>query len=210
MKIYSLEPLSFCATNSYIIETSGKNAILIDAPENADYILSQLNKYGLALKKILLTHGHFDHIGAVPDLYDKTSCEVYIHECDENMLKGGSENLSHSFLRVPCKRFDNFTCLKEGDEVTLDDVSLKVIHTPGHTRGSVCYILGDIIFTGDTLFCGSIGRTDFPGSSIKDMIKSLGRLRDMNGDYTLLCGHGEKTTLEIEKNNNIYIQGLCK
>ncbi len=206
MKIHKLRPLSVCATNSYIVETESKNAVLIDAPDNAEYIISQLDRLGLSLKKILLTHGHCDHIAATEELREKLGCEVCVHESDSEMLKGSADNLSMYINGEPCKEVKSFEALKDGDEVSVDELTFRTVHTPGHTKGSVCYICENTIFSGDTLFCGSVGRTDFPGSSREEQKKSLSILKALKGDYVVMSGHGENTTLDYERKTNFYLQ----
>lgn len=206
MKIYKLMPLSVCATNCFIVETENKNALLIDAPDDAEYILSKLEQYELTLKKILLTHGHCDHIAAAEDLREKTGAEVYIHENDAAMLKGSPENLAMYIIGQQCRQVKAFIPVKNGDKITLDELELEVMHTPGHTKGSVCYVCENTIFSGDTLFCGSVGRIDFPGGSRAEQRNSLKLLKELKGDYHLLSGHGEDSTLDFERKTNMYLQ----
>lgn len=204
MKIIKLEPLSQFATNSYIVSSDKKNAVLIDAPDNADYIMSQLGDNELTLKKILLTHGHIDHTGAVSDLVEKTGCEVYIHNDDLKKLSDCELSLS-DYLMISLKKFNSAFALRDGDTVILDELEFKVISTPGHTSGSVCYICGDIMFSGDTLFYRSIGRTDMIDGDYSEMVRSLEKLRNIELDYTVYSGHGRPTSLYDEKANNPYM-----
>lgn len=204
MKIIKLQPLSAFATNSYIVETDCKNAVLIDAPDNAEYILSQINENGLTLKKILLTHGHIDHIGAVYDLAEKTGCKVYIHSDDIQKLRDPELNLSN-YLGMAFKAYNNATPLENSDKISLDELVFEVLSTPGHTSGSVCYICGDVMFAGDTLFYRSIGRTDMVDGDYSKMAKSLEKLRKIDFDYTVYSGHGAPTSLADEKAQNPYM-----
>lgn len=206
MKIYKLMPLSVCATNCFIVETENKNAVLIDAPDDAEYILSKLREYGLTLKKILLTHGHCDHIAATEDLREKTGAEVCIHENDAGMLKGSADNLAMYIIGEPCRQVREFIELKNGDKIILDELRFEVMHTPGHTKGSVCYVCENTIFSGDTLFNLSIGRTDFPGGSFEALSQSLSRIKALDGDFMLLSGHGEDSTLQYERKYNHYLR----
>lgn len=205
MKIIKLAPLSQFATNSYIVSSDKKNAVLIDAPDNADYIVSQLVDNELTLKKILLTHGHIDHIGAVSDLVKQTGCEVYIHNDDLKNLSDCELSLSN-YLMIPLKKFNSALSLKDGDTVVLDELEFKVLSTPGHTSGSVCYICGDVMFSGDTLFYRSIGRTDMTDGDCSEMVKSLEKLKDIEFNYTVYSGHGIPTSLYDEKANNPYME----
>ncbi|MGN1114285.1 MAG: MBL fold metallo-hydrolase [Oscillospiraceae bacterium] len=210
MEIYRLKPLSICATYGYIVWGKNKNAVLIDAPDNAEYILSELESRGLTLKKILLTHGHFDHVGAVADLAEKTGCEVYIHENDLDKLSGIGDNLSDSFGGNKVKAYDKAISVKDGDKITLDEMEFTVMHTPGHTKGSVCYIADDIMFSGDTLFARSIGRTDMPDGNTPEMLKSLTKIISIEKNIKIYTGHTESTTLDIEKQYNPYLKGCMR
>lgn len=207
MQIYTLRPLSVCATNSYIVAGEQGNAVLIDAPDNAGYILSEIEGRGLKLKKILLTHGHFDHVGAVAELAEKTGCEVYIHEADLEKLTDDRKNLVGDF-GGSMKHYSRAIAFKDGDVITMDELEFKVIHTPGHTSGSVCFVCGDSMFTGDTLFAGSMGRTDMPDGDITAMIASLRKLANIKEDYNVYPGHMGTTTLEDEKYFNPYLKGV--
>lgn len=205
MKIIKLKPLSIMDTNSYIVCTDSKNAILIDAPADADYIISQLKENGLTLKKVLLTHGHFDHIGAVYDLAEKTGCEVYIHSGDIDKLYDADLSLASNHIKVPFKPYREAQSLSDGDIITQDEIKLEVVSTPGHTSGSVCYICGDVMFSGDTLFYRSVGRTDKIDGSCAEQIKSLKKLKEIDFDYTVYTGHGYPTSLADEKALNPYM-----
>lgn len=207
MKIIKLKPLSDIGTNSYIIETDSKNAVLIDAPADADYIISQLEGNKLTLKKILLTHGHIDHMGAVYDLAEKTGCEVYIHTADNDKLYDSDHSLSN-FLGIPLKPYRNAKVLLDGDIVIQDELKFDVISTPGHTSGSVCYVCGDVMFSGDTLFYRSVGRTDMVDGDPEMLINSLKKLKEIDYDYTVYSGHGAPTSLVDEKAFNPYMREL--
>lgn len=204
MKIIKLNPLSEFATNSFIVESDNKNAVLIDAPANADYILSKLGENGLTLKKIFLTHGHVDHIGAVADLAEKTGCEVYIHSADLSKLSDAELNLSN-YLGIPFTGYNCANAIEDGDKITQDELVFEVMLTSGHTSGSVCYLCGDVMFAGDTLFYRSIGRTDMIDGDYTKMVKSLKKLRELDFDYTVYPGHGASTSLADEKAYNPYM-----
>ena len=207
MKIIKLKPLSEIGTNSYIVETDSKNAVLIDAPADAGFIISQLRESGLTLKKILLTHGHIDHTGAVYDLAEKTGCEVYIHYADIAKLYDADLSLSN-YLGIPLKPYKDAKALSDGDIITQDEIKFEVISTPGHTSGSVCYISGDVMFSGDTLFYRSVGRTDMVDGDSETLIKSLKRLKEIDYDYTVYSGHGAPTSLADEKAFNPYMRAV--
>lgn len=209
MRIYSLKPLSICDTNSYIVASAQDNAVLIDAPADADYILEQIKMYGLTLKKIFLTHGHFDHIGAVADLVEKTGCEVYICAFDKNKIYDEDSMLVNHFMVRGYKKYaGEVITFTENDILTLDELEFDVVETPGHTSGSVCFICGDVMFSGDTLFARSCGRTDMPDGDPAAMKRSMKKLYDLGGDLKVYPGHMQSTTLDTERKYNHYMQGL--
>lgn len=190
------------STNCYIIETGAQGAVVIDPGDSAQRIKAFLDKKNLTVKLILLTHGHFDHIGAAAAL----DAPVYIHESDAPMLTSDILNLLCDFSdegEIAPIRMDK--ALKDGDVIVVDDLTFTVMHTPGHTMGSVVYLLNDYMFSGDTLFCGNCGRTDFVGSDPELMKLSLLRLAALDADYTVLSGHGESTTLSEERRSNPYL-----
>lgn len=206
MKIIKLKPLSICGTNSYIVVGEHGNAVLIDAPDDADYILSELKSNNFTLKKILLTHGHFDHIGAVAKLAKETGCDVMVHELDLSKLSDIKGNLISHFGLNKFNEYKGAESFKDGDKISVDELEFKVIHTPGHTSGSVCFVIEDCMFSGDTLFARSIGRTDMPDGNTMLMMKSLRKLSELKDNYTIYPGHMSVTTLENEKKYNPYMR----
>ena len=184
-------------TNCYMIwaEESDK-CVVIDPGYDADTVLDQAKEQGKTIEAILLTHGHFDHVGAVRDIASETDCAVYICPDDLSMppqLTAGPLYYTHTY--------------GEGDVLQLAGLSIRVIQTPGHTRGSVCLITGDAMFSGDTLFEGSCGRTDLPGGDWAVILQSLKRLKEMTKDYKVYPGHGCATTLADEQKYNPYMRG---
>ncbi len=200
--------MGLCGANSYIIASEKGSAALVDAPANADFVLREIQRRSLSMKMILLTHGHIDHIEAAAQLQKKSGCKVYIHSGDMAMLTDGRLNLANNMTGGVFDRVENALPLSDGDVLQLDEVQIKVMHTPGHTQGSVCYIAGDNMFSGDTLFRGSIGRTDFPGSDINAMRQSLKKLAAIDKDYTVYPGHEDMTSLDFEKENNYYLKRI--
>ena len=182
-------------TNCYLL-WEGDQAVVIDPGYEADTILRALDTLGMGLSAILLTHGHFDHVGAVRELAAETGCEVYIHAAEATlppMMTAGELYFTRTY--------------GEGDIICpVPGLELTVLHTPGHTPGSVCLVWGDQMFSGDTLFQGSCGRVDFPGSSPRDMMTSLHRLASLQADYQVHPGHGPSTTLSREKQYNPYMR----
>ena len=187
--------LGLYQVNTYLL-SNGTEAAIIDPGYEADTILDRAAQMGLTIKAILLTHGHFDLVGAVKELVAETGCEVYIHAAEATlppMMTAGELYYTRTYA--------------EGDTVTpISGVELKVLHTPGHTPGSVCLLWGDQMFSGDTLFEGSCGRVDFPGGDPQEMLKSLRRLASLQAEYQVHPGHGESTTLNREKGYNPYLR----
>lgn len=196
-------------TNTYVLESDGAFAVVDPAVEN-DELVSFLNNKNV--KYILLTHGHFDHIGGVNALKAAFGAKVFVHSLDECMLLDGNKSLYNSHFGTSQKAIKADTLLDDGDEIMLGNEMIKVMHTPGHTLGSVCYILEDsrIILSGDTLFRLSAGRTDLAGISPLEAgrkeIASLSKIAALPGDYAVLPGHGDTTTLQFERDNNRYIR----
>lgn len=207
MRIIKLKPLSVCDTNSYIVASDKGNCVLIDAPADADYILEQIEMFGLTLKKIFLTHGHFDHVGAVAELVDKTGCEVYIHELDLPKLTDDNGLLLNFFRISGARKYDGAIPFSEDDILTLDELEFDVLHTPGHTSGSVCFIIGTDMFSGDTLFARSVGRTDMPDGNSSMLIQSMKKIYELGGNLNVYPGHMTTTTLDEERKYNPYLSG---
>ncbi len=192
-------------TNSYCVK--GENfALVIDPADRSEELLTfakeNIEKQD---KYILLTHGHIDHILGVQEIKEIWNCPVVIGKKEKELLENPEYNLSRFISGAPFSLSADIF-LSEGDELKLGDEVLKVLETPGHTSGSVCYILRDNMFSGDTLFKGTIGRTDFPTSNTMQMLSSLKRLSLLSTDYKLYPGHDEKTTLFYEKKFNNFLR----
>jgi glyoxylase-like metal-dependent hydrolase (beta-lactamase superfamily II) len=190
------------AVNCYIIATAEKNAVAVDPGGSEEKILQFLQTNGLQLKKILLTHGHYDHIMAVAALQKATGATVYIHTADADKLTDNMKNLAYRHTGGSVPPVTDYQTIEEGDVITQDECTFKVLHTPGHTKGSVCYQIGDTLLTGDTLFRLSRGRTDFPDGSNEEMYQSLQRLKHLEGEYAVLPGHDETSMLSYERQHN--------
>lgn len=192
-------------TNCYIVYGGDKKAAVIDPGFSPEVILRVLEENGLTLEKILLTHAHFDHITAVEELR-KRGAELYLHKDDEEMLYNSDLNYMRGFAGKELHFQKAEHLLEDGDIIEIGGETLTVLHTPGHTKGSVCYLSENMMFSGDTLFRDGIGRTDLYGGSFGTLSSSLERLKGLEKDYTVYPGHGERTALQYEKNNNIYMK----
>ena len=201
--------LGSLATNCYIVYTGEKQVIAADIGGDAGKLLRFIEERGLTLTKILLTHGHWDHIGAVAEVQKATGAEVQIPEQDAELLSETTLNLA-SWIDpfCDCLAVTDYHTVKDGDVIEDGDAAFTVMHTSGHTKGSVCYICEDIILAGDTLFRLSRGRTDFPGGSDAEMLESFRKLKNLSGDYRVFPGHNEATTLEFERKNNPVMRGI--
>ncbi len=203
--------LGALATNAYLVFDEETNrAMIIDPAAEADVLIKALDKYGLSLQKIVLTHGHADHIGALNGLREKfPEVPVYMHEEDAEYLTNPALNLSaYQAEKIVCEPADFY--LKPGEKVSLDDITLEVLHTPGHTPGSISLYAKDydIVFSGDALFNGSVGRTDFPGGSMEVLLQGIREeLLPLPEETIVLSGHGPSTTIGEEKQWNPFLGG---
>lgn len=198
MKIQHIPGLPPLYTNTFLIVTDAGHGILVDAAAAPRTYLDALQRENAVLTHILLTHGHYDHVGAVAALREQTGCKVYMDPADAL----GSQMLPLSRGLVD----ENWP---EGDELTIDELTFRVYHTPGHTPGSVCLQCGGLLFSGDTLFAGSCGRTDLPGGSMAQMQKSLSMLAalPLADETQVLPGHEAFSTLGRERRGNPCLNG---
>jgi hydroxyacylglutathione hydrolase len=193
-------------TNCYILgDEKSKETVVIDPGGDFEDINRQLQKLDLKVKYIILTHGHFDHTDALAQLKKATGAEVLIHAQDAEMLSPGNQArpffLESGGASCPADR-----TLKEGDKIQFGGYSLEVLHTPGHTPGGISLLVDKMIFVGDTLFCGSIGRTDLPGGSYEQLIHSIQtKLLSKRDDYLVCPGHGPSSTVGQERESNPFL-----
>lgn len=201
MKMYHL-PSGPLRVNTYFLVNDKNQAVVIDGGENYKKVKQVEKEYGFKIEALLLTHAHFDHAGNAKKLQDD-GAKVYISELDAPKLLN-EQNLSGDFGRA----FDYLTAdytFKDGDVINVCDFEIKVIATPGHTDGSVCFLIGNMLFTGDTLFLESVGRTDFITGNREQLVSSVKKLFDLEGDYTVYPGHEDFTTLSHERKYNAFI-----
>ena len=183
-----------------------RQAVVIDPGDDADQILTVLSKYGLTVKYLINTHGHFDHVGANKRMKEVTGAQIAIHPEDEPMLSELSRSASMFGLSAENSPPADIL-LNDGDTLTFGDITLKVIHTPGHSKGGVSLYTKGSLFAGDTLFAGSIGRTDLPGGDYDTLIASIQKkLLVLDDDTRVYTGHGPETTIGNEKRMNPFLQ----
>ena len=183
-------------TNCYLVwEEASPTCVVIDPGYEPDTVLDESKALGKEIAAILLTHGHFDHVGGVREIAAETGCRVYL--CDADLA------MPPQMTAGPLYYTNTYS---EGSFVEEAGLSFKVLHTPGHTPGSVCLMCENTLFSGDTLFWGSCGRTDLPGGSWATIRVSLKRLADLSGDFDVYPGHGDATTLSFERKMNPYMQ----
>ena len=193
--------------NCFILFDENKDAFVVDPGGSSENIIETIEKNSLNIKYILLTHGHFDHVGAVAALVKKYKAPVYLSKEDRAFLESPKEVRTSAFgMQIEAAEVDVF--VKEGDEIPFSEGAIKVIETPGHTLGSVCYLFENYLFAGDTLFNGSIGRTDFPESDHSLMVESLKKLKKLDDEIYVLSGHGPESQISYEKMANPYLRQL--
>ena len=190
-------PVGQLETNCYVVVNEQLlECVVIDPGDESNTILDYIEQNKLKCCAIMLTHGHYDHVGAVAEIMEQTGCDMYINPRDEGYEPGKSG--------MKFKMPEGGRYYDEGDVILAAGLEFKVIATPGHTPGGVCLICGNALFTGDTLFRGSCGRTDLPGGNMRMEMASLKRLCALPGDYEVYPGHMDSSTLERERRFNHY------
>lgn len=196
-------PVGEYLSNSYVVYDE-KNAFIIDAGYQNDALDKFIINNELDIKYVLLTHGHFDHILACEYYRDKYNCEVVISTTDSKQLELLNEGFREEVSELDA---DSYTLISDGDIITVGDMKVEVIATPGHTSGGVCYKIADNLFTGDTLFNMSIGRTDFYSGDFDEISKSIKKLYTLPDETVIYPGHGFTTKIGYEKVNNPFVRG---
>ncbi|MCF6461360.1 MBL fold metallo-hydrolase [Clostridium sp. Cult3] len=206
MKVVRI-PAGIYAANCYLVYSeSNKEGIIIDPGGDADDIIAEIKNLGLDIKYIILTHGHGDHIAGVREIKEYTNAPVAIHKDDEHLLKNGKDNLS-SIMAMGAVELTADILLDDEDEISFGNLNAKILHTPGHTPGGISIKIENSIFTGDTLFAGSIGRTDFEGGSFEDIINSIkNKILEYPEDTVVYPGHGPSSTIKTEKVTNPFLR----
>ena len=196
--------------NCYVVsDGKSRDAIVIDPGDEPERIIEVIDKAGLKPSVIVFTHAHYDHVCAARELRDRYKATIMMH-ADDNVTYQRSRDTCISWGFQPDDFPGDFQTFSNGDTITAGSVALTAIHTPGHTPGSCCLLGGRTLFTGDTLFKGSVGRTDLPGGSTGQLISSLEKLKGLPPETRVLCGHGDETTIGSEIKNNPYLNGKYK
>lgn len=206
IKIESSVLLESFQTNTYLLwESDGLEAFLIDPSNPDETFLKRIKQLQLKVKMIINTHGHADHIGGNSFFAKALNCPVAIHSLDAEMLTNNNKNFS-TYMGFELDIDSPQVILQDGDELFLGKEKVKVIHTPGHTKGGICLLVGKYLISGDTLFEQSIGRTDFPGGSHTAIIDSIkNKLFVLEDDVLVFPGHGPSTSIGLEKKNNPFV-----
>ena len=191
-------------TNCYVVWAEGSSScVVVDPAYSPDKILEFSARQGLKIEGIFLTHGHFDHVGAVEALRNVAGCALWMHKGDYNQRK---DPMNDYLYPLHDKDLGQIAFCQDGDEISAAGLAFTVLHTPGHSRGSVCYLAEDVRLSGDTLVAGGCGRTDLPGGDWATILMSLADLSELEDAVKVCPGHGESTTLAQEKRYNPYMR----
>ena len=194
--------------NTYIVGSDRNECVIIDAGADVETVGTALCLHDLRCVAVLMTHGHFDHFPYLSEYVSSFGCRVYMHPLDADMLSDPQKNASARFGLDTAITGVATESLSDGDELNIAGLCIKVIHTPGHTPGSVSYLIENSLFSGDTLFCGSVGRRDLNGGDGETLARSLSKLCvSVGDDVTVFPGHGSKTKMSVEKAYNPYLKG---
>lgn len=206
MNILQLPSIGDFGVNAYILVSDSGNGALIDAPDDGSVILKALKDNNITLKKIILTHGHCDHFSACARIAEETGAQIHIHPADIKKLSNSGTNLTDYFRLPPIDPLP-YEAIPTEDHIDFEGERIRILHTPGHTSGSVCYILDNNMFCGDTLFLDSMGRVDMPDGDEETMLETLAMLYDFEPetDYKLFSGHGENSLMSRERKKNRYM-----
>ncbi len=193
-------PIGIYEENIYVlIDEKSKDACIVDPGGNAKILIKKIEELGCNIKFILLTHGHFDHVEALNEVSSRFNVPVYINDIEVEFMKKDRT----VYGQAP----NNYIAINEGDTIPFGNGSIKAIHTPGHTKGGMCYLYEDAIFTGDTLFKGAVGRSDFIGGDFSELITGIkSKLLVLDSDIKVYPGHMESSTIGFEKARNPYLQ----
>ncbi len=193
-------PIGVYEENIYLlIDEKTKDACIVDPGGNAKVLISKINELDCNIKFILLTHGHFDHVEALDEVINEFKVPVYINEIEVEYMKNDRT--------VYGQQPSSYISIKDGEEISFANGSIKAIHTPGHTKGGMCYLYEDALFTGDTLFKGAVGRSDFIGGDFSELISAIkSKLLVLDSDIKIYPGHMDSSTIGFEKLRNPYLQ----
>ncbi len=200
MKLYYVNTGLLHVNSYFLVDEATNEAVLIDCGEYYNKIMNVASKFNFKIIAVLLTHAHFDHVLCAKKLQDD-GAKIYVSETDANKIINGEILADH--FKKPFDKFIPDKTFSDGEELKFASIKIKCLITPGHTDGSACFICGDNLFTGDTLFLQACGRIDFPTGNGKQMKASLERLYALEGDYIVYPGHNEFTTLENERKFNV-------
>ena len=192
--------------NCFLIgDEDSRKAMVIDPGDEPDRIMAGVKADNLSLEYIVCTHAHFDHVGAVPDIKDETGAKIIIHKDELEIYQGARDMAAFwGYDIAPLPEAD--ILVEDGDEIRLGSLSFRVLHTPGHSPGGMCLFGAGVVVTGDTLFAGAVGRTDFHGGDINKLKESFQRLLSLPPETEVLAGHGPNSTIGRERSENFFLK----